>query len=154
MMTKSRSPSMIGCWCTYVGWFDSIGSPVSGAEFVYAIVFVLRCPPEVDGYRSSSSLSSGLCLLLFVTIVSPPLENRHSAGCAGLVLKLVHTTRLLEMSVVCGRLLVSNESMKVSGKVRTCPVYRSELYCGLVENCHGVTFEARIDGLDPISWQN
>ena len=154
MLAMSRSPSMLGCWCKCVGWFDSTRSPVPGAEFVYAIVFVLCCPPEVGGCRSSSFLSSGLCLLLFGTIVSPPLENRHAAGYADYALKLVHTTRLLELSTVCGRLLVSSESLWASGRAKTCLVYRLKLWHGLVENCHGATFEARIDGLDPISSQS
>ena len=118
---------MLGCWCKCVGWFDSTRSPVPGVEFVYAIVFVLRCPPEVGGCKNSSFLSSGLCLLLFVTIVSPPLENRHAAGYAGFALKLVHTTRLLELSIVCGRLLVSSESLWASERAKTCLVCRPKL---------------------------
>ncbi len=113
---------MLGCWCTCVGWFDSTRSPVPGVEFVYVIVFVLHCPPEVGGCRSSSFLSSGLCLLLFVTIVSPQVENRHVAGYADYELKLVYTTRLLELSTVCGRLLVSSESLWASGRAKTCLV--------------------------------
>jgi hypothetical protein len=119
--------SMLGCWCKCVGRFDGTRSPVPGAEFVYAIVFVLLCPSEVGGCRNCSFLSSGLFLLLFVTIVSPPIENRPVVGYVGLTLKLVHTTRLLELSIVCGRLLVSSESLWVSGRAKTYLVHRPKL---------------------------
>jgi hypothetical protein len=118
--------SMLGCWCKCVGWFDSTRSPVPEAEFVYVIVFVLLCPSEVGGCRNSSFLSSGLCLLLFVTIVSPPIENCPVTGYVGFVLKLVHT-RLLELSIVCGRLLVSSESLWSSGRAKTYLVHRPKL---------------------------